>query len=787
MEKGLTTIEAEKRIKEFGQNEILIKEINPPLKIFLSQFPNLINMILATASLFSFVINDFLDGFFILAVLLINGVFGFIQEYRAEKSLEKLKSFIKLMSRVIRDGKEVQIETAKIVPEDMVILSEGERIPADGKLILGRHVEIDESILTGESLPLIKKENDLVFKGTLVVKGKGYLLVEKIGMTTRFGQIANSLSNIKANKTPLQIQLNGLGRILSTVIVFFSLLLILIGISQGKLILPLILLAVSIAIAAIPEGLPAVVTIALAIGTNRMAKKQVIVRKMPSIETLGSMQIILVDKTGTLTENSMRVKKTWIKNEKFLPEIMRCCILGNTASLIQKEETKEFDIVGSKTDGALLLWAKTQSKDIDLFQKEGRVIDEYVFDPATKTITTVWQKENKNYVFVRGAPETILEKSNLNKIEKEKITKLYEDFAREGLRVIGFGTKLEANKNYKERDDLEKNLEFLGFTGIYDPPRKEAKQAVLDAKNAGIRTIMVTGDNELTALAIAKEVGFIEKDEDVVTGEEFDKITDQDLEKIILKTRIFARTKPEDKLRLVTLFKKMGYVVGVTGDGVNDALALKKADVGVAMGEKGTDVAKEASDIILVKDDFSTLVHAILEGRTIYDNILKAITYLLSGNLAELSLVFCAVLLNLPSPLLPTQILWINLVTDVFPAIALASDNKDYGLLKKSPRDPKTPILTKNRLFLIAIIGFGLAFSLLVLFRILLNSSSVEFSRTIIFNLLVFSHMLIALFIRGRSLLDTNKFLAITIVGTVFLQLLITSVPLLQEVFHLGF
>lgn len=786
MEKGLTSTEAEKRIKQFGKNEILTKEINTPFKIFLSQFPSFINFILTLAAVFSFVIKDYLDGGFILAVLLINGVFGFIQEYRAEKSIEKLKSFIKPVVRVVRDGKEIQIETVKLVPEDLVILSEGQRIPADGKLVLGRHIEIDESILTGESLPLIKKENDFVFKGTLVVRGKGYLLVEKTGMSTRFGEIANSLSKIKPDKTPLQIQLNGLGKTLSMIILFFSLLLIPIGIYQGKVILPLIILAISIAIAAIPEGLPAVVTIALAIGTNRMAKKNAIVRKMPSVETLGAVQLILVDKTGTLTKNEMKVKKTWIRNKEYLPDILRCCVLGNSASLIQKEGTNEFDVAGSKTDGALLLWTNEQVENLQQFRNEGKIIDEYVFDPATKTITTVWQKGNKNYVFVRGAPETILEKSSLSKSEKEKITKLYEDFAREGLRVIGFATKIKQN-HHKKRDDLEKDLEFLGFIGIYDPPRKEAKQAVLNAKNAGIKTIMVTGDNELTALAIAKEVGLIEKDEDVVTGDELDKLTDDELQKLILNVRIFARTKPEDKLRLVELFKKLGFVVGVTGDGVNDALALKKADVGIAMGEKGTDVAKEASDIILTDDNFSTLIHAVLEGRTIYDNILKAITYLLSGNLAELSLIFFAILFNLPTPLLPTQILWINIVTDALPALALASDTKDYSLLKKSPRDPKTPILTKNRLFLITLIGFGLAFSLLVLFRILLNSSSVEFSRTIIFNLLVFSHLLIALFIRGKSLLNINKFMAITIAGTVFLQLLITSVPLLQEVFHLGF
>ncbi|RJQ38457.1 cation-translocating P-type ATPase [Candidatus Microgenomates bacterium] len=791
MENGLSVKEAQEKLKIFGKNEIKTTGINSPFSIFFSQLPTTINYILAFAAILSFLLKNLLDGIFILAVLFLNTIFGFIQEYKAEKSLEKLKNFVKSNSRVIRNGKETEVPTEDLVPQDLVVLSEGERIPADGKLVMEKHIEIDESILTGESLPVIKKQNDTVYKGTLVIKGRGYLLIEKTGMQTNFGQIATTLSAIETDKTPLQKKLDKLGKILSLGVIIFSLLLIPIGILQEKTLIPLIILTISICIAAIPESLPAVVTIALAIGTNKMAKKQAIVRKMSAVETLGATQVILLDKTGTLTQNAMRVKKTWLREPSFQQDLLKACVFGNTASLVLKDgqNSTNFDVVGDRTDGALLLWAKELGRDITFLKNEGKVVDEYVFDPVTKTITTVWQQnvnDKKRYIFVRGAPETIIAKSNLKQDEREKITSLYEEYAKEGLRVIGFAKKI-AKPNETTREHLEKDLDFIGFHGIYDPPREEAKKAVINAKMAGIKTIMVTGDNELTALAIAKEVGLIEKDEDVITGEELKKLSDEELEKIILKTGIFARTKPEDKLRLTRVLKKLGLVVGVTGDGVNDSLALKEADVGVAMGKKGTDVAKEASDIIIVDDNFSTLVSAILEGRNIFNNILKTITYLLSGNLSEISLIFLATVFGMPSPLLPTQILWINLVTDSLPAMALASDNKDHNLLKYPPRNPQTPILTKSRITFITLAGFGIAIFLLVIFQTLLNSFNLVFARTITFNLLILLHLGIALVIRKKSIFSMNRFMLFAIFGTLIIQTLINILPFFQKIFELGF
>ncbi|MBI4079477.1 MAG: cation-translocating P-type ATPase [Candidatus Levybacteria bacterium] len=784
MEKGLTTDQAKAAAEKFGRNEIIAKKIVSPLVIFFSQFPTVLNGIMAIAGVFSLIIRDFVDGIFIFAVLFLNAVVGFIQEYKAERSLEKLMNFIKPASRVMRDGKEVRLATAELVPGDIVILSEGDRIPADGTLAAHEDIEIDEAILTGESLPVAKKTHDEVYNGTLVIKGKAHLLVEKIGMQTKFGQIAETLADVQADKTPLRTRLDQLGKVLSAIAILTAFLLIPIGITQERALFPLVLLAISISVAAVPQSLPTVVTIALAIGTHRMAKKNAIVRKMPAVETLGSVQIILVDKTGTLTQNVMRVKKYWTRKKEDFPDLIRACILGNTASLIQKTNNKGYDVVGDRTDGALLLFAKNEMEKIKT--EKGKIVDEFVFDPDTKTVTTVVKDGAHTNVFVRGAPEAILTQSKLPISEKEHITKLFEEHAKEGLRIIGFAKKTEEHKNIS-RSHLEQHLTFLGFVGIYDPPRNEATEAVHKAKTAGIRTIMVTGDNEFTALSIARDVGLIEKDEDVITGDELKKLSDDELESIIDHARIFARSKPEDKLRLVNILKKKGAIVGVTGDGVNDALALKRADVGIAMGKSGTDVAKEASDIVLTDDNFATLVHAVEEGRTIYNNILKATTYLVSGNLAELSLVFFATLFGLPSPLLPTQILWINLVTDGLPALALASDTKDPTLLSNLPRDPKQPILTGNRLLFIAVVGFGLATTLLIIFTLLLATHSETVSRTITFNLLVFLHLLLAFAVRGRTGVFTNRFLVYALLGTLALQLIISTVPFLQNVFHLGF
>jgi len=787
MEKGLSNYEAHQLLEVHGKNEITAQKSFSPLILFLSQFPSFLNGILLLATIFSFFIGDILDAVFIFAILFLNGIVGFIQEYNAEKSLEKLKNYVKPVSRVLRNEKEEEIPTSDIVPGDIVILSEGDRIPADGILLHHEDLEIDESILTGESLPVAKEQNAQVFGGTLVIKGRGHLNIQKTGMKTRFGQIAETLSDLSADQTPLNRRLNVLGKIISVIAILAALSIIPIGLLQNKEPFPLILLSISIGVAAIPEGLPAIITIALAIGTNRMAKKNAIIRKMQAVETLGSIQVLLVDKTGTLTENSMRVRKHWIRKKKYFNSLLRACVFGNTAYLAQKGSPHSYEILGDRTDGALLLWANSLVKNLETLKDNGEITDEFVFDPEQKTITTVWEEKDRKTVFVRGAPEAIIKESKLSEKERGKITKLFEDYASEGLRVIGFGIKQEKHKGNIKRDHLEKNLEFLGFVGIYDPPREEAKQAVEKARSAGITTIMVTGDNEITAISIAKEVGILEKNEDVITGEELEKLTDEEVAKIIDHIRVFARNKPEDKLRLVTILKKKGYIVGVTGDGVNDSLALKRADVGISMGQTGTEVAKEASDIVLADDNFSTLVLAVEEGRIIYHNIVKTITYLLSGNLSELSLIVFATLLGLTSPLIPTQILWINLITDGLPALALASDNKDPDLIKDEPRDPKAPILSKERVIFIMMVGFCLSIILLLIFYSIISfGGSEKLARTVIFNALIFSHMGIAFIVRGKSILKFNPLLVWGVLVIIILQIIITFTPFFQTIFHLG-
>lgn len=779
---GLTTQQAQELLAKYGKNTISSQDTYSILEAVFSQFVTVINGILAIGAVFSLLIGNYLDASFIFAIIILNALFGFFQEYKAEESMKRLKSYTAPTARVMRDGKETEIPAEELVVGDIVILSEGARVPADGKLVHTSNLEVDESILTGESLAVIKQISEDVFSGTLVNRGRGIVEVEKTGMNTRFGQIADTLASIEEDKTPLQKNFDHLGKTLSFSALLIGLMVIPVGLFHHVATIPLVLVAISIAIAAIPEGLPAAITIAFAIGTHRMAKRHAIVRKMAAVETLGAIQVILVDKTGTITQNSMTVKKHWLMEKDSLPHLLKACVLGNTASLIEKGDN-DFEVVGDQTDGALLLFAKKENYNLS---KEGKIIDEFVFDNDTNTITTLWKEGNKEYVFVRGAPESVLTKSTLSEKEKNKVTKEFEAFAKEGLRAVAFAMRSEKHLEQKNRVKAEQDLTFLGLVGLYDPPRPEIKDAIEKARSAGIHVSMVTGDNELTALSLAKEIGLIEEDEDVVTGEELEKLSDEELSSIILQTRIFARTRPEQKLRLVTLLKEQGLVVGVTGDGVNDALALKKADVGVAMGKGGTDVAKEASDIVLSDNNFASLVRAIEEGRLIYKNIVNAVIYLISGNLAEISLVFFAVLLQLPFPLLPTQILWINLITDGLPALALATGNRDATVLLKKPRDPKMPLLNRNRILVILLIGFSLSGFLIITFSFLLTFNSEAVARTVVFNLLIFFHLLLVLVLGRHSLKRGNVFIILTISITLILQLLITSLPFFQKLFHLA-
>jgi Ca2+-transporting ATPase len=810
MEQGLTNQQVVELQKQYGANEISTKESFSVIKLFFSQFPTLINGILFIAALFSFFINEPLDAILIVIILLLNALLGFFQEFRAEKALEKLKSLTEPVCTTLRDGKTIAIAAKELVPGDIVILNEGDRLPADGIIQTQVHCEIDESVLTGESVPVIKQHGDEAFRGTFIAKGKGHLLVTAIGNQTKLGKIAQTLTSVETEPTPLQKQMDRLTKYLSFGAIGLALLLLPIGIFEGKELYPLFLLTISIGVAAIPESLPAIITIALSLGTNRMAKKNAIVRKLSSIETIGAVQVVLTDKTGTLTQNNMRVKEAIVVDLKLNNLLIHACLVGNTAHIVEENDKK--DVIGDKTDGALLLWAEEQI-DLNVIpascearsgsaRKAGishgklsgsriksgmteNILDEFTFDTTTKTITIVAQYDAKPHVFVRGAPESILAMSKVSQSEKEKLTQQYESFAEKGLRVIAIAYKHEPNHKKLSRKELETNLTFLGFMCIYDPPRAEAKEAVHTAQQAGIRVIMVTGDNSLTAKAIAEEVGILDGEKTIITGKEMQSMSDEELQETIKHVSVFARTAPEDKMRLVQLFQSQGLVVGVTGDGVNDALALKKANVGLSMGQKGTDVAKEASDIVLADDNFATLVAAVAEGRKIYANIVNAITYLITGNLSELLLILFATFVHMPFPLLPTQILWINLVTDGLPALALVNDTGGKKLLEKKPRNKEQPLITKNRLVFIIVGGAITAIVNLWIFNVTLNHYTLDQARTLVFGLVVISQIIIAILIRGRQFFS-NKIFYLSLLINILLQMIITFTPFFQQIFHLS-
>src|SRR3989344_777665 len=607
---GLFEKEAFALQEKYGKNSVEFEKKNYVFSLLFSQFKNIISLILLFAIVFSVFIGDFIDAFFIFLVLIVNGLFGFIQEYRAQKTIEKLKELVSPTTHVIRDGQEKEIDAREIVPGDIIVLREGDKIPADGKLITDVLIEVDEAILTGESMPRDVKNGGDLFSGTFLVKGRGYFKVESIGFETRLGKIAAEIEKTKKPRFPLAENLSHLGTRLALVAVFMSFLLVPIGFFQGREIREIILIAV-------------------AVGAYRMVKRKTIVRKMSAIETLGATNIILCDKTGTITANKMAVKKFWISNKEKLPLLLRAAVLGNTASLAMEEELPAgplrseasrqavgYRVLGDSTDGAILLFAKSHNKNIEEFRTEGTVIEEKPFDPETKIIEVVWEKSGERHTFVRGAPESILKLDGTS----EQAHRELELYAKEGLRTIAFGHKRQG----------EARFSFLGIVGIYDPPREEARQAIKEAQSAGIKIIMVTGDNPLTAKSIAEDVGLITPGELVLTHDEMEKITDEELAELLPKTRIFARMVPSDKLRLVRLYQKLGFVVAVTGDGVNDALALSEANIGVAMGETGTDVAKEAGDLVITDDNLYTIVKAIEEGRGIFDNIIKVVVFLLA-------------------------------------------------------------------------------------------------------------------------------------------------------------
>jgi Ca2+-transporting ATPase len=794
---GLSDQEAEKRLATYGPNEIADKPRATPFQIFASQFTSLLIVLLMIAAVLSLFLGDVLDGIFILLIVILNGVLGFVQEYKAEAAIAALKKMTVSSIRVIRGGVEHKIDSKMLVPGDIILLEEGDKIPADCRLMESLHLEANEASLTGESMPVEKTVADgsknHIFLGTIVAKGRAKAIVETTGMETKFGGIAASLSSIGEEETPLQKKLDTLGKQLGIVAIFASGVVFVIGYFSHQPFIEMILTSVSLAVAAVPEGLPAVITITLAIGMQRMAKKKAILRKLSSIEALGSTTIIATDKTGTLTKNQMRVVNMWTheKTERARHDLLTTGILCNNASLVYKEDHSSYDVLGDTTEGALLLLAADKGLDAQQVKLNGSLVEEFAFDPALKMMSVVWKNDGMFTIYSKGAPESVLARcARLTATEKNTIEKLFQQYASTGLRVIALAQK-NVRTVPESRESAERDLTFLGFVGIADPARGEVKDAIALARVAGIKTIMITGDNELTARAIGAKIGLLQKGDEVITGTQFSQLSDQEAIERLPVIRIFARTTPDQKLRIVQLLQRMGHVVAVTGDGVNDAPAIKQADVGVAMGITGTDVAKEASDMILTDDNYATLVTAVEEGRTIFDNIKSAIQYLVGCNIGEILAVVTAMLLGWPLILTPLQLLYINLVTDGLPAIALAVTPKHERIMQRKPRT-RSNIFDRVDMVWFFEVSLLTAATTLVAFWIGYKTQHVEIARAFAFTTIILVQHFIFWDVRVRersifqkNLLKDSMFL-FTFFTPLVLQLLLLYVPVLSGIFHIA-
>lgn len=800
---GLSDKKAQKLLAQFGFNEIVGRPRQTPFQIILSQFTSVLVVLLIIASIASLFLGDLLDGIFILLIVILNGILGFIQEYKAEKTIAALKKMTVSTVRVIRDGVEQKIDNKHLVPGDVIILEEGDKIPADATLLESLHLEVNEASITGESMPVEKNIHDqgkkFIYLGTIVSKGRAKALVTATGMQTRFGQIATSLSEIEEGETPLQKKLDVLGKQLGVLAIAASGTVFIIGFFAKHPLIEMILTSISLAVAAVPEGLPAVITITLAVGMERMARKKAILRKLSSIEALGSATIIATDKTGTLTKNEMRVTKLWfdginysshdrnlqLSNRSF-SKLLTTGVICNNANLVYKHDHGKYDILGDTTEGALLLLAQDRGLAVEQIKQNGTLLEEFAFDPTLKMMTVVWESDKQKTIYTKGAPESVLKSCALDEQSRQHIENEFSEYAKEGLRVIALAYK-NVKRVPKTRHEAERDLTFIGFVGIADPPRKEVKNAIAFAEKAGIRTIMITGDNELTANAISSIIGLIKQDEEIITGSQFAKLSDEEALRRLNNIRIFARTTPDQKLRIVQLLQKMGHIVVVTGDGVNDALALKQSNVGVAMGITGTDVAKEAADMIITDDNYATLVTAVEEGRTIFDNIKSAVKYLVGCNVGEVIAVVVGMLLGWPLILTPLQLLYINLVTDGLPAIALAVTPKYGDIMKRKPRASKNIFDRLDGVWFMEV-SLLTAVTTLIAFWIGHRIGNLDLARAMAFTtiILVQQFILLDVWTRDSSILKKNifadKIFLLAFFGPLILQPFLIYIPFLSGI-----
>ena len=835
--RGLSKAEAERRLAEVGPNRLTEKEPPSAFILLLEQFNNFIVWVLIAASLISGFLGEWEDAVAIIAIVILNAVLGFIQESRAQKSLAALKKLSAPTTRVLRDGEYSVIPSEKVVPGDVVLLEAGDYIPADVRLVNVSRFATQEASLTGESTSVnktaektdqaelaIADRKNMAFMGTSAVSGKANAVIVETGMNTELGKIAGLLQGTEEESTPLQKRLDEFGHKL----VYFTLAIVVIvffmEIWRGGEFLETFLIAVSLAVAAIPEGLPAVVTIALALGVKRMVKRNALIRKLHSVETLGSTSVICSDKTGTLTQNEMTVRKVYcdgteievtgvgyapygefkIQNSKFKTEsldmLLKIGVLCNSAFL--KQENSQWKIIGDPTEGALLTLAGKKGIFRDELLKIYKLISEIPFDTERKMMTGIFKGPEDIFAAVKGAPDIILKKCNhyldngeikpLTQSMRDQIAGENEALAGQALRVLGMAYRVFPDlPSNLEPDFIEAELIFAGLAAMIDPPRPEVKLAIEKCKDAGIRTVMITGDHKNTAIAIARELGFYNVDSEAVTGLELDAMADEELERRIQRISVYARVSAENKLRIVKAWKDAGSTVAMTGDGVNDAPAVKEADIGVAMGITGTDVTKDSSDMVITDDNFASIVAAVEEGRGIYANIKKFIYFLLSCNIGEVLTMFIASLFALPVPLFPIQILWINIVTDGLPALALGVDPVSPTIMKDPVRKREEEIF--SRPVALRLLWQGLLIALVTLTAFLyvlkVRGEDISYARTVAFSVLVFSQLFHALDCRSEKEsiwelgLFTNKFLLLAVAASISLQIMLHHFDLTNRIF----
>lgn len=840
-ELGLTESDARSRLATHGPNALPEPAPPSPLTLFLTQFTSLIVWVLIGAAIVSGLLQEWIDAVAILAIVALNAVLGFTQEFRAERSLAALKKLSVTTARVIREGTLKSIPASALVPGDLIQVEAGDRVPADARLLYATNLQAQEAALTGESTPVDKTAEvlagdnlvlgdrcNLLFLGTNVTAGRGRALVVATGSATELGRIATMMQEADTEPTPLQRRLEQLGHVLLYLSLGIVALVFSLGVLRGEPLVDMFLTAVSLAVAAIPEGLPAIVTVTLALGVTRMVKRHALIRRLPAVETLGSTTIICTDKTGTLTKNEMTVTRLFVggctlevTGEGYAPigeirdaghpltealpqglrELLTAAVLCNGAVLQNENDT--WRIIGDPTEGALLVTAAKACLLKEPLEAGNPFLGEVPFDPERKMMTVVRKMVNGPVAYVKGAPDLLLQRCfhqittdggiiPLTESAREQVLTTNRVFAREALRVLGVAYRPLAQAPPEfHAEELERELVFLGLVAMKDPLRPEAKVAVAACGEAGIRTVMITGDHKETAIAIARELGIMNGNVQALSGAELDRLTAAALAEQVASTSVYARVSAAHKLQIVQAWQAQGAVVAMTGDGVNDAPAVKKADIGIAMGVTGTDVTKEAADMVVTDDNFASIAAAVEEGRAIYDNIRKAVHYLLSCNLSEILLMLLATVLFLPLPLLPVQILWINLVTDGLPALALTVDPSAPDLMRQPPRSPQEKFLTNRRLRLLGIQGSFIALITLLAFVSCLHGQDQDLreARTVAFTALVMAQLFHALNCRSdrHSLftlrLLTNKPLLWAVGGSALLHAGILLSPWTREIF----